>query len=254
MVSVRAHRALRGAQIALVVAIIIYTLVEMSLNGMFLAREHLRYISGIHWYSITFFMIMFLSYMLKDRLTLLYLPLVGVVYYAIHEAFFNISFLPYHQLKSPPNVELFWYVEIAVSAVVTIVALGVFAIYRERMIRHGRYRFAAAALWAAFILLNLVWITQGFPVTTNVYDLRHFSHTNVNPTANDFEILYNTLFTSAFFFTFRFRLWRSSRRERSGELRAPAIPEPLPEIKKKGSELPVDQGTASFFHEPSDQK
>ncbi len=205
----------------------------MSLNGMFLAREHLRYISGIHWYSIAFFLIMFLSYMIKDRLSLLSLPLIAVVYYAIHEAIFNVLFLPYHELRVPPNVEPFWYVEIAISAIVSCTAVAIFVKYRDKMFRHGRYRYLAAAFWLAFVILNVVWITQGFPVTTNVYDLRHFSLTNLNPAANVFEILYNTLFTSAFFFTFRFWLRRSGR-EKQEEPQIALIPEAVPEIKELG--------------------
>ncbi|MHB8567752.1 MAG: hypothetical protein ACYC7D_07080 [Nitrososphaerales archaeon] len=98
---------LRLLQFVVISTLIGYVIGQMIQEGL-LGREIFQYASGIHWCSIVIFLFMFLAYMLRDKASLLYLPLIMMIYYAIHEAQFNF-FLSYHGFNTPPEVNWTWH-------------------------------------------------------------------------------------------------------------------------------------------------
>jgi len=189
---------------AIFFALIGYIAAEIILGGGLFAREDFRYASGIHWYAIEIFLLMFLAYMIRDRVGLIYLPALTVVYYAIHEAQFNLFFLAYHAFQIPLGVNWTWYLEIIVDV---IICSGIAALlisspkWRAVLLRSSSARIAGV-LWISVICFYFVWMLAGFPVSINVFDLKDYGFTNHELVANEFELGVNVLFSASFYFTF----------------------------------------------------
>lgn len=145
--------------------------------------------------------------MVRDKVSLIYFPLIVAVYYAIHEAQFNLFFLGYHGFKVPVALNFVWYAEIAADIAVCSITAAILIEsqkWRERILRSGFSIRLAVFLWIAIVLFYFAWMAIGFPVSVNVFDLKDYTTTNVSLTANSMEFIENVLYTLAFYFTFRF--------------------------------------------------
>lgn len=204
-------KALTLTQVGLVLAVILYVSQLMILHGIISREQVISDFSGIHWYAIEIFLVTFLAYMVRDKKNILYVPFVALVYYTLHEGFFNVFFLSYHGLVIPPKANTGWFVEIAFSAIVpaVVVILCVFRRgFARSMLRVSSRTWVIASVWAIFLAFNIGWMVSGFQITDDVFNLANYALTNVNPVANSFEVAYNVLFSVAFYATFRFDVLR----------------------------------------------
>ena len=170
-----------------------------------LAREDFRLASGVHWYAIAIFVVMAPAYKLRDRVSIIYLPLIAVAYYGTHESWFNLFFLGYHGFQIPPGANASWYGEVALSIVISavLIVMAAFPKTRKLIVRKGSLKLSLA-LWLGLLGFYIVWMLAGFPVTINVYNLSSYGSTKLNPVANALELAANIIFTAAFYFAFGF--------------------------------------------------
>lgn len=194
---------LKLLRIGVALDICLISLIEMIQVGVF-SREGFPYFPGIHWYAILVFCGMFLAYALFDNTWVTMLPAIAVVYYSLHEGIFNIFFLSYHGFRLP-STAMTWYFEMAMIILVAAVFLPLAYHYKDNFV-HRKWWSLSWKLWLVFIAYNLFWISVGFPVTVNVFDLSQFAKMNTDPVANLFELGYNVLFSACFFFTFAFKI------------------------------------------------
>ena len=149
-----------------------------------------------HVYAIVFFFVGFLFYQLRDRLSIVWLPIVATIYYATHEGLFNVFFFGYNR-SLPPLIPIA-YIDLAVQVLVSGFFLMFIALRPKSLLR--KHRRMAIAAWIILVAFDIAWFAVGFPVTASVF-------TGYHPIAiaSYFEIGWNALFTLAFFVTFSFR-------------------------------------------------
>ena len=179
----------------------------MVLDGGILSREQYSFLPGIHWFSVLIFLSVLLAYVATDRginIFLWAIP-IAIVYYSLHEAIFNAFFLGYHGFQNPSGSTPIWQMEIGLVFLVTFAFLAIASKYRDRFLRADKMKIAIA-MWALLALLFIVRITQGFPVTINIYDYAALPSTVNDPVASAYELVTNVLFAPAFYFTFTIRL------------------------------------------------
>ncbi len=189
--------ALRIAQIAAVFGITTYAVEQMVFGGLFA-----RGVLGIHWLYITMFLAVLIAYFVFDNINVLYIVPIGVVYYCVHEALFNIFFISYNGFRTPFWASTTWYEEMATIAIVTPTFLIICWRFKGRFFRTGTMAKLSICLWSSLIALYFVRMAYGFPVSINIYDI--FGVDTASPLANEFELATNTLFAFTFFSTFRF--------------------------------------------------
>lgn len=192
----RASEVLDIAQFAAVSGIFGYAMVQLFLYGLF-SRGYLY----IHWLYIAMFLVVVLAYFAYDMTNVLYVIPIGVVYYCLHEALFNLFFLSYYRFQNPPGAATEWYEEMAVIAIVTPIFVALCIKYRNRLLRSGVLGKLSICLWGGLIVLFIVRMAYGFPVSVNVYDI---SGNYTLAMANEFEFVTNVLFAITFFSTFSF--------------------------------------------------
>ena len=202
-------------QYSIFLALLAFVLGEMALSGP-LGRESLPLAPGMHWYAIAIVLVIFLAYMMRDRISIKYLPTVALVYYSIHEAQFNLFFMSYHGFGIPGGIKLPWYAELgtAIATSIVVIAQALSPKTRRNVLRNGAGR-VGISLWLSTFVFYGVWILAGFPVTINVYNPSVNAVTNFAPVASAFEFVQTIIFTIAFYYTLDFELGRRDRSERN---------------------------------------
>ncbi len=192
-----------ASAIRILVILIVSGLAVYGLGNMYAYGFYDRTIEGIHWYAVIFFLGMLLVYLARDKVNTLFALPIAATFYCLHEAIFNVFFLSYHMFLKPPSALPAWYYEMALIAVVTPVFLIVSWKFGDWLVRQGRWTIPYLASWVGFMVLTLVWMNYGFPVSANVYGI--YATNTPSTMANIFEISTNILFAFAFYITFSFK-------------------------------------------------
>lgn len=192
------NHTIRLLEELVVLAIIAFGVAQMYAGGFYA-----RAIEGFHWYSIIIFLVILLAYVGRDKIGIVFLVPIVVTYYCLHEAIFNAFFLSYHMFEKPFMATATWYQEMLAIAIVTPIFLMAAVKRGNRLLRTHKWSIVYLASWVCLIVLHLVWVGSGFPVSADVYDI--FGTNTPSPLANDFELATNLVFAFAYYVTFSFK-------------------------------------------------
>lgn len=144
----------------------------------------LRLAAGVHDYAILMTLAIGVLAFVAFRGSALLGLFFPIAAYSLHEALFNVFFLSFNQ-RIPVFAFDLWWIEFALEAGVTAVAIGV-GLFRPSKV--------SLALLVSLVGLTLIWIGLGFPVTTNIFDTpSQNALNNVSVLANAFEVAWNAV-------------------------------------------------------------
>lgn len=178
---------------------IVFDIYQMWTKGILVRYGGLpivRFAAGVHDYAILMALIagvLGFAYFRGSLIRGLAFPIIA---YSVHETLFNVFFLSYN-FSVPGLGYLLWWIEMGVLVAVSLTAIG---------LRMFQLRRAAIGSLLALTALTLLWMSLGFPVSTNIFQTASQNAVNnTNILANGFEIAWNLLSLSFIGLAYKWR-------------------------------------------------